>query len=103
LTDAEEAGERLAAYVKSRGDEQVANRETRVYRAPRIDNSGPNPACLINGKVLPVILLDYGAELVITGRAGARQMGLRPSMINLGAVALRVADGGTTKAFDTYD
>src|SRR6476619_1572269 len=27
-------------------------------------------------------------------------MGLRPSMMDLGAVALRVADGGTTKAFD---
>jgi hypothetical protein len=33
---------------------QVANRETGVQKAPRIDNSGPNPACLINGKVLPV-------------------------------------------------
>jgi predicted aspartyl protease len=55
---------------------------------------------LINGKVLSVILLDYGAESVITGRAGARQMGLKPSMMDLGAVALRVADGGTTKAFD---
>jgi hypothetical protein len=27
-------------------------------------------------------------------------MGLKPSMMDLGAVALRVADGGTTKAFD---
>jgi hypothetical protein len=77
-----------------------ANWETGVHKAPRIDNSGPNPACLINEKVLPVIF--YGAESVITGRAGARQMGLpvRPSMMDLGAVALRVADGGTTKAFD---
>jgi hypothetical protein len=55
---------------------------------------------LINGRVLPVILLDYGAESVITGRAGACQMGLKPSMMELGAVALRVADGGTTRAFD---
>jgi hypothetical protein len=51
---------------------QVANRETEVHKTPRIDNSGPNPACLINGKVLPIILLDYGAEAVIIGRAGAR-------------------------------
>jgi hypothetical protein len=79
---------------------QVANRETGVHKAPRIDNSGPNPACFINGKVLPVIFLNYGAELVITGWAGARQMGLKPSMLDLGAVALRVADGGTTRAFD---
>jgi hypothetical protein len=79
---------------------QVANQETGVHKAPKIDNSGPNPACLINGKVLSVILLDYGAESVITGRAGACQMGLKPSMMDLGAVALRVADGGTTRAFD---
>jgi hypothetical protein len=55
---------------------------------------------LINGKVLRVILLDYGAESVITGRAGACQMGLKHRMMDLGAVALRVADGGTTRAFD---
>jgi hypothetical protein len=79
---------------------QVANRETGVHQAPRIDNSGPNPACLINEKVLPVILLDYGAESAITGRAGARQMGLKPSMMDLGAVALRVADGEAIRAFD---
>jgi hypothetical protein len=44
--------------------------------------------------------LDYGAESVITGQAGAREMGLKTSMMDLGAVALRVADGGTTRAFD---
>jgi hypothetical protein len=55
--------------------------------------------CLINGKELPVILLDDGYESVIAGQAGARQMGLKPSMMDLGA-ALRVADGGTPKAFD---
>jgi hypothetical protein len=91
---------KLRALLAGLPATQVAVRETGVHKAPRIDNSGPNPACLINGKVLPVILLDYGAESVITGRAGARQMGLRPCMMDLGAVALRVADGGTTKAFD---
>jgi predicted aspartyl protease len=50
--------------------------------------------------VLPVILLDYGAESVIIGRASARHMGVRPGMMDSGAVALRVADGGTTRAFD---
>jgi hypothetical protein len=79
---------------------KVANWETGVHKAPKIDNNGPNPACLINGKVLSIILLDYGAESVITGRAGARQMGLKPSMMDLGALALRVADGGNTRAFD---
>jgi hypothetical protein len=49
---------------------QIGNREKGVHKAPRIDNSGPNPACLINEKVLPTILLDFGAESVITGRAG---------------------------------
>jgi hypothetical protein len=71
-----------------------------VHKALRIDNSEPNPACLIHEKVLHVILLDYGAESVITGRAGSRQMGLKPSMMNLGAVALRVAEGGSTRAID---
>jgi hypothetical protein len=91
---------KLRALLAGLPATQVANRDTGVHKAPRIDNSGPNPACLINGKVLPVILLDCGAETVITGRAGARQMGLKPSMMDLGAVALRVADGETTKAFD---
>jgi hypothetical protein len=91
---------KLRALLAGLPASQVGNRETGVHKAPRIDKSGPNPACLINGKVLPLILLDYGSELVITGRAGARQMGLKPSMMDLGAVALRVADGGTIKAFD---
>jgi hypothetical protein len=90
----------LRALLAGLPSSQVGNRETGVHKAPRIDNSGPNPACLINGKVLSGILLDYGSESVITGRAGARQMGLKPSMMDLGTVALRVADGGTTKAFD---
>jgi hypothetical protein len=94
---------KLRALLAGLSATHVANRETGVHKAPRIDNSGPNRACLINGKVLPVILLDYGAESVIRGRAGAREMGLRPSMMDLGAVALRVADGGTTKAFDTKE
>jgi hypothetical protein len=88
---------KLRAMLAGLPASQVGNRKTGVHKAPRIDNSGPSPACLINGKVLPVILLDYGSESVITGRAGARQMGLKPSMMDLGAVALRVADGETTK------
>jgi hypothetical protein len=91
---------KLRALLAGLPASQVGNWETGVHKAPRIDNSGLNPACLINGKVLPVILFDYGSESVITGRAGARQMGLKPSMMDLGAVALRVANGGTTKAFD---
>jgi hypothetical protein len=91
---------KLRALLAGLPATHVANRETGVHKAPRIDNSGPNPACLINEKVLPVILLDYGAESLITGRAGARQIGLGPNMMDLGAVALRVADGGTTKAFN---
>jgi hypothetical protein len=98
LYDAENPN--LRALLAGLSATQVANWETRVHKVPRIDNSGSNPACLINEKVLPVILLDYGAESVITGRAGARRMGLKPSMMDLGAVALRVADGRTTRAFD---
>jgi hypothetical protein len=55
---------------------------------------------LINEKVLPFIVLDYGAESIITRRAGAHQMGLKCSMTDLGVAALWVADGGTTKAFN---
>jgi hypothetical protein len=91
---------KLRALLAGLPASQVGNRKTGVHKAPRIDNSGPNPACLINGKVLHVILLDYGSKSFITGWAGARQMGLKPSMMDLGAVALRVADGVTTKAFD---
>jgi hypothetical protein len=90
---------KLRALLAGLPASQVGSRETGVHKASRIDNSGPNPACLINGKVLPVILLDYGSESVITGWRGARQMGLKPSMMDLGAVALRVANGGTKKAF----
>jgi hypothetical protein len=55
---------KLRALLAGLPATQVANRETGVPKPPgMIDNSGPNPACLINRKVLPVILLDYGAEL----------------------------------------
>jgi hypothetical protein len=63
---------KLRALLAGLPASQVGDRETRIHKALRIDNSGPNPACLINGKVLPVILLDYGSESVITGQAGAR-------------------------------
>jgi hypothetical protein len=74
---------KLRALLAGLPASQVVNRETGVHKAPRIDNSGPNPACLINGKVLPVNLLDYGFESVITGWAGARQKGLKPSMMSI--------------------
>jgi hypothetical protein len=90
---------KLRALLAGLPASQVGNRKTGVHKAPRIDNSGPNLACLINGKLLPVILLDYGSESVITDWAGARQMGLKPIMMDLGAVAWRVADEKTTKAF----
>jgi hypothetical protein len=50
--------------------------------------------------LLPEGAVQEGAELQVPAPACARQMGLKPSMMELGAVALRVADGGTTKAFD---
>jgi hypothetical protein len=90
----------LRALLAGLPGTRVANWETGVHKAPRVHNSGPNPACLINGKVMPIILLDYGAEFVITDRVGARQMRLNPSMIDLGAVTIRVANGETTRAFD---
>jgi hypothetical protein len=46
---------KLRALLAGLPASQVGNRETGVHKAPRIDNNGSNPACLINGKVLPVI------------------------------------------------
>jgi hypothetical protein len=49
LYDAENPN--LRALLAGLSATRVANWRTEVRKAPRIDNSGPNPACLINGKV----------------------------------------------------
>ncbi|GAQ91314.1 hypothetical protein KFL_007640010, partial [Klebsormidium nitens] len=50
------------------------------HRSPRIDNSGPQLALLVNGRVVPNLILDSGAEAVITGPSGAKAMGITLDM-----------------------
>jgi hypothetical protein len=48
---------------------------------------------LINGRVVNNLLLDYGAEAIITGRPGATAMGITPAMIQHNAIVIRTATG----------
>jgi hypothetical protein len=70
----------LAAMLSKLPGNYHSNR-TGFHRSPRIDNSGPSPAMLINGRVVNNLLLDCGAEAIITGRPGAAAMGITPAMI----------------------
>jgi hypothetical protein len=77
------------------------DRDLGTHKAPRIDNSDPYKVALsVNGRILQNIIVDTGCEMVVVGRAAARQAGIRPSMMRSGAVALRCADERVTKAFD---
>jgi predicted aspartyl protease len=77
------------------------DRDLGTHKAPRIDNSDPYKVALsVNGRILQNIIVDAGCEMVVVGRAAARQAGIRPSMMRLGAVALRCADERVRKAFD---
>jgi hypothetical protein len=77
------------------------DRDLRTHKAPRIDNSNPYKVALsVNGRILQNIIVDTGCEMVVVGRAAAKQAGIRPSMMRSGAVALRCADERVTKAFD---
>src|SRR3569833_1135268 len=55
---------------------------------------------LINGRVLNNLLLDSGAEAVITGRSGAAAMGITPDMIAPNAIMIRTATGNLTERLD---
>jgi hypothetical protein len=66
----------------------------------KVCNSDPYKVALsVNGRILQNIIVDTGCEMVIVGRAAARQAGVRPSMMRLGAVALWCADERVIKAF----
>jgi predicted aspartyl protease len=72
-----------------------------THKAPRIDNNDPYKIALsVNGRILQNIIVDTGCEMVVVGRAAARQAGVRPSMMRSGVVALCCADERVTKAFD---
>ena len=70
------------------------------HRSPRIDNSGPQPALRVNGRVVPNLILDCGAEAVITGPAGAKAMGITPEMIRRKAIVIRGATGQLSDRLD---
>jgi hypothetical protein len=77
------------------------DRDSGTHKAPPIDNSNPYKVALsVNGRILQNIIVDTGCEMVVVGRAAAKQAGIRPSMMRSGAVALRCADERVTKAFD---
>jgi hypothetical protein len=56
--------------------------------SPRIDNLGPFPAMLINGRVVKNRELDCGAETIITGQSGAAAMEITVTMIKRDAIVI---------------
>jgi hypothetical protein len=84
----------LAAMLSKLPGNYHSDRIVGFNRSPRIDNSGPSPAMLINGRVVTNLLLDCGAETIITGRPGAAAMGITPAMIQRNIViVIRTAIG----------
>jgi hypothetical protein len=73
------------------------------HRSPRIDNSGPLPAMLINGRVVTNIVLDCGAEAIITGQPGAAAMGITPTMIERDGIVIRTATGELVRLTQTRE
>jgi hypothetical protein len=100
LCDVSDEG--LNALLGSLPASYSCDRDLGTHKAPRIDNSDPyNVALTVNGRILQHIIVDTGcAKMVVVGETAARQAGIRPSMMRLGAVALRCADERVTKAFD---
>jgi hypothetical protein len=83
----------LAAMLSKLPRNYHSDRTIGFHRSPRIDNSRPKPAMLINGRVVTNLLLDCGAEAIITGRPGAATMGITPDMIQRNAIVIRTATG----------
>jgi hypothetical protein len=81
----------LAAMLSKLPGNYHSNRTVGFHRSPRIDNLGPKPAMLINGRVVINLLLDCGAEAIITERPGAAAMGITLDMIRHNAIVIRTA------------
>jgi predicted aspartyl protease len=95
------SGDGLSALQGRLPASYSCDRDLGTHKAPRIDNSDPYKVALsVNGRILQNIIVETGCEMVVVGRAAARQAGIRPSMMRSGAVALRCADERVTKAFD---
>jgi hypothetical protein len=61
------------------------DRDLGTHKAPRIDKSDPYKVALsVNGRILQNIIVNTGCEMVVVGRAAARQAGIRPSMMRSG-------------------
>ena len=81
-----------------------ADRVTGFHHAPRIDNSGPTPAFLINGVALEWLTIDTGCESVIISNWTAKKLGITPEMRQRKAISLITADAVTTAPVDrTWD
>jgi hypothetical protein len=68
-----------------------SDRTVGFHRSPRIDNSGPLSAMMINGRVVNNLVLDCGDEAIITGQPSAAAMGITPTMIERGAIVIQTA------------
>jgi hypothetical protein len=91
----------LAAMLSKLPGNYHSDRTVGFHRSPRIDNSGPKPAMLINGRVVTNLLLDCGVEAIITGRPGAAAMGITPDMIQRNAIVIRTAIGEVVRLDQT--
>jgi hypothetical protein len=58
---------------------------------------------LINGRVVTNLLLDSGAEAIITGRPGAAAMGITSTMIERDAIVIRTAIGELVRLDQTRE
>jgi hypothetical protein len=93
----------LAAMISKLPENYHSDRTVGFHRSPRIDNSGPLPTMLINGRVVTNLLLDSGAEAIITGRPGAAAMGITSTMIERDAIVIRTAIGELVRLDQTRE
>jgi hypothetical protein len=93
----------LAAMISKLPGNYHSDRTVGFHQSPRIDNSGPQPAMLINGHVVTNLLLDSGAEAIITGEPGAAAVGITPTMIERDAIVIRTATGELVRLDQTRE
>jgi hypothetical protein len=93
----------LVAMISKLPGNYHSDRTVGFHRSPRIDNSGPLPAMLINGRVMTNLLLDSRAEAIITGRPGAAAMGITLTMLERDAIVIRTAIGELVRLDQTRE
>jgi hypothetical protein len=79
------------------------DRTVGFHRTPRIDNSGPLPAMMINGRVVNNLVLDCGAEAIITGQPSAAAIRITPTIIERDAFVIRTATGELVRLDQTRE